>query len=163
MQRAATTPAHLTRLQMVFGWLGRVLRQQPYEDFTFPVISLLFRIERMGRATSGELAVGEGVKPSTLTRTLDSLQDRGLIDREREPSDRRLTRVQLTDAGHETGARIRHHRNAWLSDRLALLSESDQELIWQALPALERLADVVPDQPQATDRVSAQERQRGTD
>lgn len=147
MQRLEAKPAHLTRLQMVLGWLGRVLRQQPYEDLTFPVISLLFRIERMGRATSGELASGEGVRPSTLSRSLDSLQARGLIAREREPSDRRLTRVELTETGYALGSRIRHHRNAWLSDRLSVLSEEDQHVIWEALPALERLVDVVPDGP----------------
>ncbi|MBK1787469.1 MarR family winged helix-turn-helix transcriptional regulator [Prauserella cavernicola] len=142
-----TTPAYLTRLQMMMGWLGRVIRQQPFEDLTFPVISLLFRIERLGRASPGELATGEGVKPSTLTRSLDTLQAKGLIVREREPSDRRLTWVELTKAGYEMGARIRHHRNLWLSERLELLSQADQDLIREALPAFERLTDVVPDGP----------------
>jgi DNA-binding MarR family transcriptional regulator len=141
------TPAYLTRLQMVLGWLGRVLRQQPFEELTFPLISLLFRIDRMGRTSSGELAAGEGVRPSTLTRSLDSLQAMGLIVREPAVGDRRVTMVELTEAGYELGARIRHHRNLWLSERLALLSPEDQRTILGALPAFERLAAVLPDGP----------------
>lgn len=144
---ADPSPESLTRLQMVLGWLGRVLRQQPFEELTFPLISLLFRIDRMGRTSSGELATGEGVRPSTLTRSLDSLQAMGLIVREPAAGDRRLTMVELTEVGREMGTRIRHHRNLWLSERLALVSPEDRRTILEALPAFERLAAVVPDGP----------------
>lgn len=51
----------------------------------------------------GELAEHLGVTPSTMSLTLTRLEDAGYIRRDRDPADRRVMNVRLTEAG----ARVR--------------------------------------------------------
>lgn len=46
-----------------------------------------------------ELAETAGVTPSTMSLTLDRLERAGLVMRERDPDDRRVMNVRLTEAG----------------------------------------------------------------
>jgi DNA-binding MarR family transcriptional regulator len=66
-------------------------------------IALLAR----GMATTpAELARINGVDTGAMTRTLDRLETKGLIRRERCHEDRRVVRIELTEAGVETAKGI---------------------------------------------------------
>jgi DNA-binding MarR family transcriptional regulator len=47
----------------------------------------------------GELATALGIHASTVTGIVERLVERGLVERERSPDDRRSTRLRLTPAG----------------------------------------------------------------
>lgn len=53
-----------------------------------------------------ELADRMGVEGPTLVRHLDRLEREGLIERHRDPVDRRVTRIVVTDEGQQTLGRL---------------------------------------------------------
>jgi MarR family transcriptional regulator for hemolysin len=53
------------------------------------------------------MAEAMGITGATLTHHLNSLEDQGLVRRWREAGNRRVQRVELTDAGHEMFDRLR--------------------------------------------------------
>jgi MarR family transcriptional regulator, transcriptional regulator for hemolysin len=57
--------------------------------------------------TQLELARSLGIEGPTLTRHLDGMERAGLVERRRDPSDRRAVQVELTDAGRELHSRLR--------------------------------------------------------
>ncbi|UJA20973.1 MarR family transcriptional regulator [Thermoleophilia bacterium SCSIO 60948] len=65
-----------------------------------------------GRLRLSELAAETGLSVSRMSRIVDSLGDRGLVERVRCPSDARAIHVSLTDAGLELarGAQATHLR-----------------------------------------------------
>ena len=56
-----------------------------------------------------------------------------------DPTDRRVCRVALSDAGHKQVELNRSRRTAWLADRLSLLSPDEQKRLVAALDVLEQL------------------------
>jgi DNA-binding MarR family transcriptional regulator len=59
---------------------------------------LLFLWERDGR-TQAELSRVVAIEPPTMVRTIDRMVRDGLVTRERDPRDARISRIQLTDRG----------------------------------------------------------------
>jgi DNA-binding MarR family transcriptional regulator len=61
---------------------------------------LLFPIKRMGPVRQGALADVMHADPSTVSRHVAALVDRGLVRRVADESDGRASRLVITDAGH---------------------------------------------------------------
>lgn len=55
----------------------------------------------------GELGRRLGISPSTLSRNLDRLEQRGLVRRGPDPHDRRALRAELTTEGHAAATSVR--------------------------------------------------------
>jgi MarR family transcriptional regulator, transcriptional regulator for hemolysin len=68
-------------------------------------VLLLVRSQNWG--TQSEMAEQMGITGATLTHHLNSLEERGLVRRWRETSNRRVQRVELTEAGIELFDRLR--------------------------------------------------------
>jgi DNA-binding MarR family transcriptional regulator len=101
----------------------------------------LFNIERTEPVTAGDLAVGEGVTPPAITRSLNRLRELGLITREPHPGDGRASMIRLTAEGRAERRRILNNRDVWLSEHLRRLDAHELELLVAAMPVLERLCD----------------------
>ncbi len=96
-----------------------------------------------------ELAEYMGVTPSTMSLNLKRLQAGGFITRERDPADRRVMNVLLTEAG----VRVRDSTTLLDADRVdAMLSGLRPETRARALEGLTILAD-------AADRLVARRRE----
>ena len=54
-----------------------------------------------------ELAEAEGIREATLTHHLNSMDEEGLITRRRDPANRRVHLVELTEAGEAAFQRMR--------------------------------------------------------
>lgn len=100
----------------------------------------------------GDLAREVSALPSTVTAIADSLERKGLAERERDPADRRAWLLQLTDRGYalrermlaEAGAAVRVVTG--LSDDeieqfAALLRKSSGRLLENGIPEGLRLCD----------------------
>jgi len=89
----------------------------------------------------GELAEHLGVTASTMSLTLKRMEDAGYVRRDRDPADRRVTNVRLTDAG----ARARDAHRELDADRLdralALLDPSERRDALRGLALLAAAAD----------------------
>jgi MarR family transcriptional regulator for hemolysin len=68
---------------------------------------ILLALKQQRWRAQQELAAAVGVEGPTLTHHLDRLEKSGLIERARDPDDRRAVRVELTAAGDELFHRLR--------------------------------------------------------
>ncbi|WP_448627817.1 MarR family winged helix-turn-helix transcriptional regulator [Geodermatophilus sp. URMC 64] len=75
--------------------------------------------------TQGELAEAVGVRQPTLTHHLDGLVRAGLVTRDRDPGNRRVQQVTLTDAGEALFLRLRRAAAAF-EGRLRAGLEDDE-------------------------------------
>jgi len=75
--------------------------------------------------TQGELADAVGVRQPTLTHHLDGLVRAGLVTRERDPGNRRVQRVTLTDSGEALFLRLRRSAAAFDGRLKAGLDEDE--------------------------------------
>jgi DNA-binding MarR family transcriptional regulator len=75
-------------------------------DLTPPQTGLLRAVAVAPGQSQQALARHLGTPPSRLVALVDGLDERGLIERRRNPDDRRLHALHLTDAGRDLLARI---------------------------------------------------------
>jgi MarR family transcriptional regulator for hemolysin len=74
---------------------------------SLPVWLILTALRGEQWRTQLELARSLGIEGPTLTRHLDGMERAGLVERRRDPNDRRAVLVELTDAGRELHTRLR--------------------------------------------------------
>ncbi|GEM_PF-332881 len=89
-----------------------------------------------GRLRPSELAEGLRVTPRSVTEVVDALIERGLVNREPDPTDRRAMVLSLTSSGEELAAEIRACRSAHTESVFGTLSTKDRATL---LALLDRL------------------------
>jgi DNA-binding MarR family transcriptional regulator len=100
--------------------------------------NLLGHLDAVDPSMVSELAEHVGVTLSTMSLTLKRLEAAGLVRRDRDPVDRRVTNVRLT----ETGVRLRDARSILDRHRVdRMLRMLDPERRREALRGLAVLAD----------------------
>src|SRR5438067_2258730 len=90
------------RLRATIGRLHRRLRSTDAgtaAGLTPTTISLLNTISRLGPIRLSELAAGEGINPTMLSRIVADLAQGRLIERVGDPDDRRAALVKVTREG----------------------------------------------------------------
>jgi DNA-binding MarR family transcriptional regulator len=88
-----------------------------------------------------DLAVGEGINPTMLSRVVTGLVQDGLLERSSDEGDRRAAWVASTVAGRRLAQRMRRERTIAVNRALEALPGSERRAIEKALPALEALAE----------------------
>jgi DNA-binding MarR family transcriptional regulator len=130
-------------LRVAIGLLVRRLRQtQPEGELTLAETSALSRLDRGGPATSSDLARQDRISPQSMGATLAALEQRGLIERHRDPEDGRRIVLSISAAGRRV---ISDRRGARTEQIAAALHTgfTDGELgqLLAVVPLLERLAE----------------------
>jgi MarR family transcriptional regulator, transcriptional regulator for hemolysin len=97
------------------------------------VILHLSRCEGIQQVDLAELLE---IKPITLARLLDKLQENGLIERRRNPDDRRAFRLHLTHDAHAVLERILDLGAATRADANRRVSRADLEKMFSVLSRL---------------------------
>jgi DNA-binding MarR family transcriptional regulator len=115
--------------------------QQASDDISSAEAAVLGRLGR-GSRTPGQLAKAEHVRPPSMTRTIERLEERGYVRRESDPQDGRQVLVFRTPAGDEFTQRSRELRTAWLAEQFDRLDPHDQQALRDAADALHRLSDL---------------------
>jgi len=64
-------------------------------------VTALIHLDRVEELTQTDLAARLGMKKAALGTLIDGLEGKGLVERERGRTDRRLQLVSITDAGRE--------------------------------------------------------------
>jgi len=121
--------------------LARRLRQQAPADVTPSMLSALTVVESLGPIALGDLAGFERVRPPTMTRIVARLEEDGLVRKEPDGSDRRITRLSLTDTGRKLIAKNRTRKDAYLADRLRQLSSRERSQLQAGVEVIQRLLD----------------------
>src|SRR5438309_11639329 len=79
--------------------LRRVAREDPASGLSAARLSALSVLVFGGSRKLGELAAAEHVRPATMTRIVQALEQEGLVRRESDPEDGRVTRLSATAKG----------------------------------------------------------------
>ena len=138
----ATTSSTLAAdLRQAVGRTHRRLRAEVGDaHLSYVQYSVLVLLTREGPMTPGRLAELEGVQPPTMTRTVSSLAELGLVSKAPDPADGRLVVVALTPAGVAEVKETRRRRDAWLTSRLAKLTPDDRDVLARAAALLKEIA-----------------------
>ena len=138
------TPAELRRRLFDAAARMRKQRQEPpapkgitsAEMYTIMAVS---RLEGEGRnVRSGDIAKCGHATPSAVSQILKSLEEKGLITRQRDKGDSRAVTVHLTDDGRAFSARGREVHEQMIDGVLTYLGPEDAE---HFVRIVERLAD----------------------
>ncbi|MEV6315695.1 MarR family transcriptional regulator [Streptomyces sp. NPDC051776] len=145
---AAETAAVLERLLRLFRRLGAPV------GLSLTAVSTLSALERTGPGRLTALAVREGVTQPAMTQLISRLQGAGLVTRASDPEDGRVVRVHITDAGREALARRRAARAERLGELLDRLCPDDRAALLAALPAIDALTRLEPEDRTSPARVA---------
>lgn len=107
---------------------------------TSPQLACLRHIVGEGTTTTTEIARNVHLSPSTVVGIIDRLEEKGLVDRERDKQDRRVVRLTPTDAGRKLAEETPHPVEALFENQSARdLTEEDYERIAVALEDIVRI------------------------
>lgn len=146
--------AAASELRLQLSRITRRLRQQTdRSDLTMSQLSVLSRLYQAKQATPTELAASEGIRPQTMSKTLDLLELAGYISRAPDPGDRRRVLIELTDQARAAIAEDRERKANWLAAAMSsVLTEDERALLIRATPVLAKLADAELPAASPTDR-----------
>ncbi len=129
------------RLRILVMRLQRRMRAEAGDELSPTLVAALVSVERHGPLTLGRLAEIERVTPPSITRVVAALERDGLVSREADASDRRVSRVAITAVGARLLRRSRTRKAAFLARRLGTLADHELAAVREALPVLERLLE----------------------
>ena len=94
----------------------------------------------IGRASRRIRAERERIQPPSMTRTVNSLVELGLVAKAEHPTDGRQVVVSLTVAGRAEVVETRRRRDTWLTERLKGMTKEERQLLADAAELLRRIA-----------------------
>jgi DNA-binding MarR family transcriptional regulator len=105
------------------------------KDLTIPQFRILARLEN-GPTNHCDLAEWIGVSLPAISRMVNMLEDRGLVNRDRQRKDRRYVHLSLTSKGLTFFKACRSKGQRSLAKRFIKLSVSDKQVLLSSLNAL---------------------------
>jgi MarR family transcriptional regulator, transcriptional regulator for hemolysin len=105
---------------------------------SLPVWLVLLSVKSRPVRNQRELADAVGVTEATLTHHLSAMDAQGLVTRRRDPANRRIHLVELTEAGEAAFARLRDAASAFDERLRRGLSDRDVDELGELLGRLER-------------------------
>jgi DNA-binding MarR family transcriptional regulator len=130
-------------LRVAVARIHRALRARAERQVTASQSSALARIEQLGPVRLGVLAHHEGVTAATMSKVVDGLEERGLIERVADEADGRASLVRLSVDGSATLNDLRATSTLAISAALSEIGASERAELSRALPVLERLAELL--------------------
>jgi len=92
---------------------------------TLPIWLILLNLKIRKPANQRELAEAVGVREATLTHHLNAMDARGLVTRTRDPANRRIQVVELTESGEAAFLRLQQAAIAFDARLRAGLADAD--------------------------------------
>lgn len=120
---------------------GTVFRHAP-RDISLTSVGTLSTLDRTGPRRLTDLAVIEGITQPSMTSLVTSLEQAGLVERRKDPADRRVVLIALTESG-ATYVRERRRTTGELFARLlGKLPPDEVAALVAAIPALDHLREL---------------------
>jgi len=122
----------------LLGRLGISLKTETMEEFerlgfSAYQFSILALLDEGARTTQAAIADSLGFDPSQLVSFLDGLEEHGLIERRRDPTDRRRQMVSMTPAGRQKLAAFRKLVRRIEDEFLAALDDDERATLHELL------------------------------
>jgi DNA-binding MarR family transcriptional regulator len=105
-------------------------------EVTLAQCHTLLELEAAEKTTIGKLAKRLELDKSTLSRTVEGLVKRGLVERKVDPEDRRYSNVSLTKGGQEICDEINRMNDAYYNAVFGEIPAAKHDVILQALTLL---------------------------
>src|SRR5579863_6127291 len=118
--------------------LRSVQRVDEGTGLTASRLSALSIIVFRGPLTLGELADAQQVRPPTMTRIVNALEEEQFVVKAQDPSDGRLIRIAATIKGKRALIHARAQRVQLLAKQVQLLSKSEREGLWASLVTIQK-------------------------
>jgi DNA-binding MarR family transcriptional regulator len=116
---------------------------------TIPQTVLLQGIAELGEVTTGTLSAYADISPATVTLILDNLATRGLVERYRSATDRRIVHTRLTGKGREVMSVAPMLLDDRFVARLGSLPEARRVALIDALAEIARMLETTREDDQA--------------
>jgi DNA-binding MarR family transcriptional regulator len=118
------------------GYKARVMERVEAAGFELYDYGVLALLAEGVRETQSTIAQALDVDPSRMVALLDSLEQRGLIERQRDPLDRRRHVVSITAAGERELVRVRAVVRKLEDEFFAPLDDTQRAQLFAILAAL---------------------------
>lgn len=92
---------------------------------------ILESLNKQADLSQRQLADEASIKPGSLTVAIEKLERQGLVTRKRDPHDKRIIRVAITQAGREQWAEVQADRERFGQQLLSPLTPSKREQTYQ--------------------------------
>ncbi len=135
---------------------ARINRPLAAFDLTASQFGVLEAIWHLGPLSHGAISRKLLKSSGNVTVVIDNLSRRGLVRRERDPADRRVSRVALTDAGRAVLEEVFPAHVARVVDAFAGLCRAELDTLATLLRRLGRAADLSTTEPDAAPAISAE-------
>jgi len=115
----------------------KALSKGNFRDLSVAEMHTLEGIGLYGSRTMSETAATLGITTGTLTVAIDRLVRKGYVDRQRDPADRRVVRIELTRKG-KLAYRMHNKFHTLLVDRLTTpLGPAQQKVLLDTLQGID--------------------------
>lgn len=106
---------------------------------------IMLALDREDGQTPGQLAGRLGVRPPTITKTINRLQAQGFLDKKASDQDARQAHVFLTDTGRDTIRAIEKSLRKTEKQALKGMDKKDQKTLAKLLARVEaNMSDAAP-------------------
>ncbi len=93
-------------------------------------------LKRHEGSNQGMLAELLEIEPITVGRMIDRLEEAGLVERRRDPADRRVWRIHLTEKAQPVLAQLRSLADAMFDEMMTGIAPAEREQMHSALAIL---------------------------
>ncbi len=132
--------AQVEQLLTAFGRFRQIMsadfkhaHQQGMSTTQFIVLALLEKAQADELTTIGWLANRMQIDPATVVRTVDSLEKRGMVVRQRDTRDRRQVFVEFTESGRRARQELHQRINARFAAIFRTMSDEGREALLAGL------------------------------
>ncbi len=103
-------------------------------------LTVLGHLQRRGAMSTNELSAAERVRPQSMSITVQSLEQAGLVRRRPHPTDRRTVLIELTRKGVKTLDDIFAQREDWLTSVIVeKLSDRECQELQRGLALIKKI------------------------
>lgn len=120
------------------NWIRNEMRASMREELSVPQYRILANIYH-GKNVACDIAKHQGVSQAAMSKMIDSLVDRGLVERVPNVNDRRHFHLNLTFDGDAFFKKTRKKTQSHLKEQISKLTDSEKEDLENGLKSLEKL------------------------
>lgn len=125
---------------VVLTLASQARRERSDKRMTLTQASILGLLYRHGSLLPSEIAEYEQLLAPSVTRALNTMEERGLVERSRTTTDRRHVLISITEIGKKVIETDRELRNNFFIEALNSLPEYGRRRVIRALKDLEQMS-----------------------
>lgn len=123
--------------------LRKLRREDASSGLNAPRLSALSVIVFGGPVTLGDLAAAEQVRPPTMTRIVNALEQQGLVTKRKNTEDGRSTHLIATSTGRRLLMQGRERRVRALAEQIGTLKQKERTTLQEASEILKEIVRAI--------------------